>query len=35
MTHVDAVLALTSTADVAVTGRRTFRNLAELDPADG
>jgi hypothetical protein len=29
---VDVVLALTLTADVAVTGRRTFRNLAELDP---
>ena len=32
-THlVDVVLALTLTADVAVTGTRTFRNLAELDP---
>jgi outer membrane receptor protein involved in Fe transport len=29
---VDVVLALSLTADVAVTGRRTFRNLAELDP---
>ncbi len=29
---VDVVLALTLTADVAVTGTRTFRNLAELDP---
>ena len=32
---VNAVLALTLTADVSVTARRTFRNLAELDSVDG
>jgi hypothetical protein len=32
---VDATLRLTLSADVAVTGKRTFRNLADLDRPEG
>lgn len=33
--RLDATLALTMSADVAVTGKRTFRNLGDLDRVDG
>jgi len=33
--HLQAVLRLTITADVIVTGKRTFRNLADLETFDG